>query len=227
MRWPCRIPRSSRILDRLAQRRRQRIGRVKADKIYLVGFMGAGKSSVAQALGKRLDWKVEDIDSRIERAERRDIPTIFRDAGEPYFRAREREALIALLPERGAVVASGGGTFADASNRELMLRDGAVIWLDAPSKPCCNGAPGRPRPLAADRLGMEQLYNQRSRPTSKRTSGWTQDAALWKSSSITSWSGWKPEHSAIECNRRCVISLSAIFTPISKPSRRSWPKPSR
>jgi shikimate kinase len=135
---------------------------VKADKIYLVGFMGVGKSSVARALAKRLDWKAEDIDTRIERAERRDIHAIFRDSGEPYFRAREREALIALLPERGAVVAAGGGTFADASNRELMLRDGAVIWLDAPFETVLKRVPvdGR-RPLAADRVGMEQLYNQR------------------------------------------------------------------
>jgi shikimate kinase len=134
---------------------------VKADKIYLVGFMGAGKSSVARALGKRLDWKVEDIDTRIERAERRDIPTIFRDDGEPYFRQREREALVGLLPERGAVIASGGGTFSDASNRELMLHDGAVIWLDAPFETVLQRVPldGR-RPLAADRVGMEQLYNQ-------------------------------------------------------------------
>jgi len=135
---------------------------VRADKIYLVGFMGAGKSTVARALGKRLDWKVEDIDTLIERAERRDIPTIFREAGEAYFRAREREALITLLPERGAIVASGGGTFAEAANRELMLRDGAVIWLDAPLSTVLQRVPsdGR-RPLAADRLGMEQLYNQR------------------------------------------------------------------
>jgi shikimate kinase len=135
---------------------------VTADKIYLVGFMGAGKTSVARALGKRLDWKVEDIDARIERADRRDIPTIFREAGEPYFRAREREALIQLLPERGTVVASGGGTFADPANRELMLRDGAVIWLDAPLATVLERVPhdGR-RPLATDRLAMEQLYNQR------------------------------------------------------------------
>jgi len=135
---------------------------VKTDKIYLVGFMGAGKSSVARALGRRLDWRAEDIDARIEDAERRDIPTIFRDSGEPYFRAREREALIDLLPERGAVIASGGGTFADASNRELMLRDGGVVWLDAPFEIILRRVPrdGR-RPLAADRLGMEQLYNQR------------------------------------------------------------------
>lgn len=135
---------------------------MKADKVYLVGFMGAGKSSVARALGKRLDWKVEDVDDRIERAERRDIPTIFREAGEPYFRTRERDALIQLLPERGTVVASGGGTFADPANRELMLRDGAVIWLDAPLATVLDRVPsdGR-RPLATDRLAMEQLYNQR------------------------------------------------------------------
>jgi shikimate kinase len=135
---------------------------LKADKVYLVGFMGAGKSTVARLLGKRLDWRVEDIDARIERAERRDIPTIFRVSGEPYFRAREREALLALLPERGVVVASGGGTFSDASNRELMLRDGSVVWLDAPFETVLKRVPldGR-RPLAADRVGMEQLYNQR------------------------------------------------------------------
>jgi shikimate kinase len=135
---------------------------VKTDKLYLVGFMGAGKSSLALALGRRLDWKAEDIDARIEQAERRDIPAIFRDSGEPYFRAREREALIDLLPERGAVIASGGGTFADASNRELMLRDGGVVWLDVPFEIILKRVPrdGR-RPLAADRLGMEQLYNQR------------------------------------------------------------------
>jgi len=135
---------------------------VKTDKIYLVGFMGSGKSTAARALAKRLDWKVEDIDALVERAERRDIPAIFRESGEAFFRAREREALITLLPERGVVVASGGGTFADAANRELMLRDGAVIWLDAPLSTVLQRVPsdGR-RPLAADRLGMEQLYNQR------------------------------------------------------------------
>jgi shikimate kinase len=51
---------------------------VKADKVYLVGFMGAGKTTVARALAKRLDWRVEDIDDRVEKRERRDIPTIFR-----------------------------------------------------------------------------------------------------------------------------------------------------
>jgi shikimate kinase len=135
---------------------------VKADKLYLVGFMGAGKTTVARQLAKRLDWKTEDIDERIEKRERRDIPAIFRRDGEPYFRAIEREELIALLSHRGTVVATGGGTMADPGNRELMLRDGAVIWLDAPLATLLTRVPldGR-RPLATDRLEMERLYNQR------------------------------------------------------------------
>lgn len=135
---------------------------MKADKLYLVGFMGAGKTTVARRLAKRLDWQSEDIDERIERRERRDIPAIFRSHGEPYFRTIEREELIALLPRRGTVVATGGGTMADAGNRELMLRDGAVIWLDVPFATLCDRVPldGR-RPLATDRLEMERLYNQR------------------------------------------------------------------
>jgi shikimate kinase len=135
---------------------------VKADKVYLVGFMGAGKSAVARALGRRLDWKIEDIDERIERAERRDIPSIFRQEGEPYFRALERAEIIALLGERGVVVATGGGTFVDPANRELMLRDGVVVWLDAPFSTVLERVPvdGR-RPLAGDRIEMERLYNER------------------------------------------------------------------
>ena len=135
---------------------------MNADKIYLVGFMGAGKTTVARALGRRLGWRVEDIDDRIEARERRTVASIFAQNGEPYFRQQERQVLGELLPQRQVVIATGGGTFAEADNRALMLADGAVAWLDIPLARVFERVPadGR-RPLAADRVQMEQLYARR------------------------------------------------------------------
>ena len=135
---------------------------MNADKLYLVGFMGAGKTTVARALGRRLGWRVEDIDQRIEARERRSVAAIFAQQGEPYFRQQERQVLGELLPERHVIVATGGGTFAEADNRALMLADGAVAWLDVPLAQVIERVPadGR-RPLAADRTQMEQLYARR------------------------------------------------------------------
>ena len=133
-----------------------------ADKLYLVGFMGAGKTSVARALGRRLGWRVEDVDHRIEARERRTVAAIFSQHGEPHFRQLERQVLGELLPERNIIVATGGGTFAEADNRALMLADGAVAWLDVPLASVLERVPvdGR-RPLAADRAQMEQLFFRR------------------------------------------------------------------
>jgi shikimate kinase len=121
--------------------------------------MGAGKTTVARALGRRLGWRIEDIDEWIEARERRSVAAIFSQEGEPYFRRLEREALHALIPERNIVVATGGGTFVDPENRAAMLADGAVVWLDIPLQRAFERVPadGR-RPLAADRLQMEQLF---------------------------------------------------------------------
>lgn len=135
---------------------------MKTDKIYLVGFMGAGKTTVAKALGRRLGWRVEDIDERIETRERRPIAAIFAHHGEPYFRNLERQVLAELVPARHTVVATGGGTFVEPDNRALMLADGTVVWLDLPLADIIERLPadGR-RPLAADRRQMEQLYLRR------------------------------------------------------------------
>jgi shikimate kinase len=135
---------------------------VNTDKLYLVGFMGAGKSSVARALSRRVGWRAEDIDERIEAREGRRVADIFAQHGEPYFRAAERGVLHDLVPQRQIIVATGGGTFADAENRALMLADGAVAWLDVPLARVLDRVPrdGR-RPLAADRAQMEQLFERR------------------------------------------------------------------
>ena len=135
---------------------------MRADKLYLVGFMGAGKTSVAASLGRRLGWRSEDVDERIETRERRSVAGIFVDRGEVYFRQVERDVLSDLLPIRNVVVATGGGTFVDPANRAAILKDGAVAWLDLPLSRVIERIPpdGR-RPLAADLVQMEELYLRR------------------------------------------------------------------
>jgi shikimate kinase len=135
---------------------------VKADKIYLVGFMAAGKTSVARALAKRLDWRPVDIDELIEQRERLTVTEIFAKRGEAHFRALEREILIEQAGPRHLVVATGGGTFADPQNRAAINQDGVSVWLDVPLDRLVGRIPadGR-RPLAADRAGFERLYHQR------------------------------------------------------------------
>lgn len=135
---------------------------MKADKIYLVGFMAAGKTSVARALGRRLGWRVEDVDELIESRERQPIAEIFSSRGEPYFRSVEREVVRELLPPRHLVIATGGGTFVDPESRLTINQDGASIWLDVPLPTLiARLPPDNRRPLASDRRQLETLYAAR------------------------------------------------------------------
>jgi shikimate kinase len=132
------------------------------DKIYLVGFMAAGKSTVARLLGLRLGWRAEDVDELIEARERMTVADIFVRHGEPYFRAAERDILRLLLPLRDTVVATGGGTFMDPDNQRAIKLDGMSVWLDVPFDTVIARLPpdGR-RPLSADRAQMERLFAAR------------------------------------------------------------------
>lgn len=135
---------------------------MRTDKIYLVGFMGAGKSTVARALGTRLGWRSEDVDELIAARERRSIADIFARRGEPYFRQIERAVLRGLLAERHTVVATGGGTFAEADNRAVINQDGASIWLDVPFERVVDRIPpDGSRPLANDRTTLRALFEAR------------------------------------------------------------------
>ena len=135
---------------------------MKTDKVYLVGFMASGKTTVARALARRLGWQMADIDELIERRERQTVSEIFAKRGEPYFRALERSVLVEQLTPRHVVVATGGGTYVDPQNRAAINTDGAAVWLDVPFERVVSRVPadGR-RPLAADRVEFERLYHLR------------------------------------------------------------------
>jgi shikimate kinase len=135
---------------------------LKTDKIYLVGFMAAGKTTLAQALGRRLGWRAEDVDLLVEARDRRTVAEIFAREGEPYFRSVERQIIWSLLPVRHAVVATGGGTFIDPENRAAINADGVSVWIDVPFDVLLERIPadGR-RPLANDRIQMAMLYETR------------------------------------------------------------------
>jgi len=143
-----------------------------ATSVMLVGFMGAGKSTVGSALAARLGCAFEDLDDRIERQAGRSVPEIFRDAGELEFRRMERAALGELLDELGRgskkVVALGGGAFAQAANTRLIRAAGIpTIFLDAPVEELwrrCNEQTrnrGDQRPLSKDWDDFCRLYRIR------------------------------------------------------------------
>jgi shikimate kinase len=132
---------------------------VIADKVYLVGFMASGKTTVARALARHLDWQPIDIDELIEQREHDTVAGLFARRGEPYFRSVERAVLLGQIGRRFSVVATGGGTFVDPQNRAVIKGDGVSIFLDVPLERVVARVPadGR-RPLAADREEFERLF---------------------------------------------------------------------
>ena len=101
------------------------------ENIFLVGLMGAGKTSVGRALAKRLHKTFYDTDREIERATGVKIPVIFEIEGEAGFRAREAKLLAELVRHTNIVLATGGGAVLSEQNRRLLAEHGTVIYLRA------------------------------------------------------------------------------------------------
>ena len=140
--------------------------------VFLVGFMGAGKSSVGRALGQRLNWVFEDLDDRLAAREGRTVAEIFRDSGESEFRRAEQVVLQQILRElRGGgtrVVALGGGAFVQKANADLLKASNLpTVFLDAPVEElwqrCCVQASesGAERPLLRSMEQFCELYDAR------------------------------------------------------------------
>ena len=133
--------------------------------IYLVGLMGAGKTTVGRQLAKRLGRRFVDSDHEIEARTGVRIPLIFEIEGEAGFRCREVAVLEALTLEHDLVLATGGGAVLDARNRANLQRSGIVIYLSAqPRQLWERTRHNRNRPLlqVADPLArLQELYAQR------------------------------------------------------------------
>jgi shikimate kinase len=99
--------------------------------IFLVGLMGAGKTSVGRLLARRLGKAFYDCDHEIERATGVKIPVIFEIEGETGFRAREARMLAELVVRSDIVLATGGGAVLSAENRKLLAGSGVVVYLRA------------------------------------------------------------------------------------------------
>jgi len=132
--------------------------------IVLVGFMGAGKSSVGRVLGRRLGRCLVETDGMITASEGRSIPEIFATSGEAYFRAAEDEVLRLLVLKRGAVIATGGGLPCREGRPEALRAIGTVVWLAGDFEALYERAlRGGDRPMLAGRTREDALALYRSR----------------------------------------------------------------
>ncbi|HUI31139.1 MAG TPA: shikimate kinase [Candidatus Acidoferrales bacterium] len=123
--------------------------------VFLSGFMGSGKSTIGPRLAKKLGYDFIDVDYVIEENEGITIPEIFASHGEKHFRTLEKEILTVISRERNnIVVALGGGTLTHKDNRELVKKDGILIYLKAAPEEILERVEGgkidRPMLLAAD-----------------------------------------------------------------------------
>lgn len=134
-------------------------------RIVLTGFMGAGKTALAESLAARYDCRMIDLDALIAGREGRSIAAIIDKDGEARFREIETRALLDALQYKAAhVIALGGGTWTLERNRALIEEhDCITVWLDAPFELCWERISGESnlRPLARDREETQRLYDLR------------------------------------------------------------------
>ncbi|MFA6216838.1 MAG: shikimate kinase [Candidatus Omnitrophota bacterium] len=102
--------------------------------IFLIGFMGTGKTSVGKKLARDKQWQFVDLDDRIEAKEKRKIADIFTQDGEPYFRQVEKQVLREVSLGSDLVVACGGGIVIDTENIQIMKKAGILVCLTAPAE---------------------------------------------------------------------------------------------
>ena len=134
-------------------------------KIYLVGFMGAGKTTVGRELAARVGMPFFDLDELVEAAEKMSIKDIFAQHGEPYFRKREHDILRMTHHLEHGVIATGGGTYTFEENIQFIESEGLSVYLSAPYALLRGriGTKAAERPLFRDDVAAHELFNARQR----------------------------------------------------------------
>ncbi len=132
---------------------------------FLVGLMGAGKTTVGRALARRMQLAFVDSDQEIEARTGVRIATIFELEGEAGFRLREEDVIAQLVERQGIVLATGGGAVLSSTTRERLRQHGTVIYLRASAEDLWHRTRhDRSRPLLQTddpRARLQQLYEQR------------------------------------------------------------------
>jgi shikimate kinase len=134
--------------------------------LYLVGFMGSGKTTVGGLVAEELGWTFADLDEEIEAEQGTSIARIFSERGESEFRRLESEKLHHRVRQvqrgRPMVLALGGGAFIHTGNFELLAENGVTIWLECPFAVVRERIGSDPnRPLSRNLQAMEELYELR------------------------------------------------------------------
>lgn len=131
-------------------------------RVVLVGFMGAGKSTVGPLVARRLGWAFVDLDDEIEAAAGRTVPEIFAREGEAAFRAAERAAAERVCARDRLVLATGGGAFTVPETRRALQRGALTVWLRCELETLLERIPADgSRPLAANRATIAPLLTGR------------------------------------------------------------------
>lgn len=149
-----------------------RSGHAAEPNLYLVGFMGTGKTTIGRAVAQRLRYQLLDSDHEIERQEDKSIPEIFASAGEPHFRTLEKAFIESGHPTDRCVVACGGGLVVQPGMLDRLKAKGVVICLHASLETILRRtSANRNRPLLDVEDPMERiraLYQARE-PVYKRS----------------------------------------------------------
>jgi shikimate kinase len=128
-------------------------------RVYVIGFMGSGKSTACRKIASALGWQFIDLDREIELKEGKSVNDIFSSSGEAYFRDLEEKTLFNLNTSSHSIISTGGGTPCYRDNMDFMIRTGLVVYIRMTPSQLRSRLEGdsASRPLIKDLKGTELL----------------------------------------------------------------------